>query len=68
MTQKEMLFEMMKSVAPVVVQQGVNLMERLANNGNNPTECTIGGKSIIESYAESARMWAEALVKELDSA
>ncbi|MBR4591283.1 MAG: hypothetical protein IKO36_11615 [Bacteroidaceae bacterium] len=64
MTKNEMLFEMMKVVAPVIVQEGINLQNRVANTGKDPANCTINGKSIPDAYAETARIWAESMVNE----
>lgn len=64
MTKNEMVFEMMKVIAPVFVQEGVNVQNRLVSAGSDPAKCTVGGKSIPDSFAESARIWAESLVNE----
>lgn len=65
MTEKEMLFEMMKTIAPVLVKKGIELQESLVDSGANPEKCKIDGKTIPEAYAESARIWAEAFTKEI---
>lgn len=65
MSYEDKVFEMMKAIAPVLVQEGLNLQERIIASGSNPADCTVGGKSIVESYAESAKEWAEAFVKAL---
>lgn len=59
-----MIFEMMKSIAPVIVKEGINLQYRLVESGSNPANCTVGDKSIPDAYAESARVWAESFVNE----
>ena len=66
MNEKEMFFEMMKSIAPVMVQEGLKLQKSIVDAGGNPENCTVGGKSIPDAYAESARIWAESFVKEMN--
>ena len=63
----EKVFEMMKAIAPVFVQKGIELQERLVANGANPDKCTCGGISILDSYAQSAKEWAEAFVNALNN-
>lgn len=62
MSKEEKVFEMMKSIAPVLVTEGISLQKRLIDLGSNPAECKVGGMSIIDSYAQSAKEWAEAFV------
>lgn len=66
MSHNERVFEMMKSIAPEFVKKGVELQKRLVAAGSNPEKCTVGGKSIPDAYAESAAIWAEAFVKEIE--
>ncbi len=62
MTHEEMVFEIMKFIAPIFVSKGIELQERMIANGGNPQECTIGGYTIPEAQAQSAKEWAEAFV------
>lgn len=65
MSKEEKVFEMMKAVAPVLAKEGISLQKRLIDLGSNPADCKVGDMSIIDSYAQSAKEWAEALVKAL---
>lgn len=65
MNYEDKVFEMMKAIAPVLVTEGISLQKRLIDLGSNPDDCKVGGMSIIDSYAQSAKEWAEALVKAL---
>lgn len=65
MTRETEVFEMMKAIAPVFTQRGLELMERIVNAGGNPENCTVGGLSIMDAQAQSAREWAEAFVNAL---
>jgi hypothetical protein len=56
---------MMKAIAPVIVSKGIELQERLVAAGANPENCKVGGMTILEAQAQSAKEWAEALVKAL---
>lgn len=62
MTHEEMVFEIMKSIAPMFVSKGIELQESIVANGGNPQECTIEGYTILEAQAQSAKEWAEAFV------
>lgn len=62
------VFEMMKAIAPVIVEEGKTLMERIVNVGGNPEECRVGGMTILEAKAKDATEWAEALVNEFENA
>ena len=66
MTHEERVFEMMKAIAPTIVNDGLSVMERIINAGSNPSDCTIGGMTILEAQAQSAMEWAEAFVKEFE--
>lgn len=63
MTHEERVFEIMKAIAPTIVKDGLSIMERIVNAGSNPSDCTIGGMTILEAQAQSAMEWAEAFVK-----
>ena len=67
MNKEEKVFEMMKAIAPVFVQKGIELQERIIAAGANPAECTCGGMSILDSQAQSAKEWAEAFVNALNN-
>lgn len=55
----------MKAIAPVIVSKGIELQERIVAAGENPENCEVGGMTILEAQAQSAKEWAEALVKAL---
>lgn len=61
------VFEMMKAIAPIIVKDGLTLMEKIVNAGGNPEECRVGGMTILEAQAKSAREWAEAFVNEFEN-
>ena len=61
----EKVFEIMKAIAPVFVQKGIELQERIVSAGGNPENCTVGGMSILDAQAQSAKEWAEAFVNAL---
>ena len=67
MNKEEKVFEMMKAVAPVLVTEGISLQKRLIDLGSNPADCKVGGMSIVDSYAQSAKEWAEAFVNALNA-
>ena len=66
MTRDEKIFEIAKAIAPIFVEEGVNLQQRIIKNGANPENCTIGGKSIISAYTDNIKIWATKIVEELD--
>ena len=66
MNKEEKIFEMMKAIAPVFVQKGIGLQERIVAAGGNPENCTVGGVSILDAQAQSAKEWAEAFVNALN--
>lgn len=55
------------SIAPLFVEKGIELQERVAAAGGDPDKCTVGGKPIIEAYAASAKEWAETFAKAIDA-
>ena len=65
MSYEDKVFEMMKAIAPVIVSKGIELQERIVAAGANPENCKVGGMTILEAQAQSAKEWAEALVKAL---
>ena len=65
MTKEEMIFEMAKSIAPVVTQKGIEKQQDIIMAGYDPSKCTIGDKDIPHAYGESLKVWATALVDEL---
>lgn len=67
MNKEEKVFEMMKAIAPVFVQEGLKLQERIVAAGGNPENCTVGGISILDAQAHSAKEWAEAFVNALNA-
>jgi len=56
------------SIAPLFVEKGIALQERVAAAGGDPAKCTVGGKPIIEAYAASAQEWAETFARIIDAA
>lgn len=66
MTREVKVFEVAKSIAPVIVQKGIELQERISNSGGDPAKCMIGDKSIPEAYAEIIKYWSEIIVIELE--
>ena len=67
MSKSEEVFAMMKVIAPVFVQKGIELQERIVAAGGNPEKCTVGGMSILDAQAQSAKEWAEAFVNALNN-
>ena len=67
MSKEEKIFEMMKAIAPAFVQKGNELLERIVAAGGNPENCTVGGMSILDAQAQSAKEWAEAFVNALNN-
>ena len=67
MNKEDKIFEMMKAIAPVIVSKGIELQERIAAAGGNPENCTVGGMSILDAQAKSAKEWAEAFVNTLNN-
>ena len=66
MNNEEKVFEMMKAIAPAFVSKGIELQERIVAAGGNPENCTVGGMSILDAQAQSAKEWAEAFVNTLN--
>lgn len=66
MSKEEKLFEMIKVIAPVFVSKGIELQERIIAAGGNPENCSVGGMSILDAQAQSAREWAEAFINVLN--
>ena len=64
MERETIVLEFMKSIAPVLVQEGSNLQRKLIDLGSNPEKCTCGGLDILHAYSKSAKDWAEALADE----
>lgn len=56
------------SIAPVFIERGIALQERIAAAGGDPAKCTADGKPIIEAYAASAKEWAETFARVIDAA
>lgn len=56
------------SIAPVFIERGIALQERIAAAGGDPSKCTADGKPIIEAYAASAKEWAETFARAIDAA
>lgn len=56
------------SIAPLFVEKGIALQERVAAAGGDPAKCTADGKPIIEAYAASAKEWAETFARVIDAA
>ena len=67
MNHEEKIFEIMKVIAPVFVQKGIELQEGIVAAGGNPENCTVGGVSILDAQAQSAKEWAEAFVNALNN-
>lgn len=67
MSKDEKIFEIIKAIAPVFVSKGIELQERIVAAGGNPEKCTVGGMSIIDAQAQSAREWAVAFVNTLNN-
>ena len=66
MTKEDKIFQMALAMAPVFAQEGLDLLEKVHNNGYNPAEVTIEGKDIIHSHGHSLKLWATAFVEEID--
>ena len=67
MNYEDKVFEMMKAIAPVIVSKGIELQERIVAAGANPENCKVGGMTILEAQAQSAKEWAEAFVNALSN-
>ena len=67
MNHEEKIFEIMKVIAPVFVQKGIEVQEGSGAAGGNPENCTVGGVSILDAQAQSAKEWAEAFVNALNN-
>lgn len=68
MTHEERVFEMMKAIAPVIVKNGIGLIETITQSGSDPSKCTIKGMPLLEAEATGAMEWAEAFVKVFENA
>ena len=64
MSRQEIVIRMMEAIAPIIASKGLELQQRLIDLNSDPENCTIGGKDIPHAYAETARVWAEALADE----
>lgn len=64
MTRNEMMFEMAKAIAPIFVQEGIVLQQRIVNAGGCPEKCTIEGKTILQAQAHNIKSWASAITDE----
>lgn len=64
MDRNQIVFEFMKTLAPVFAEQGSALIKQLADAGHDPSKCTSGGMDLLHAYAKSAREWAEAMADE----
>ncbi len=63
MEKSEITLEFMKVIAPVIVQEGLKLQNRLVEAGSNPANCKVDGKDIPHAFAESAKEWAVAFAE-----
>ena len=63
MDKKALVLEFMKAIAPVMVQEGMKLQQRILDAGSNPENCTVGGMTITEAEAENAKIWATAFAE-----
>lgn len=61
------IFQMALALAPTFAREGLNLQQRLLNNGCDVSSCTIGNKDILHAYGESLKLWATAFVDELNN-
>lgn len=64
MEKSEIALEFMKVIAPIMVQEGIKLQNRIMEAKNDPQDCFINGKDIPHAYAESAKEWAMAFADE----
>jgi len=55
MNREQIVLEFMKSIAPVMAEKGMELMNRLADAGHDPAKCTSGGLDLLHAHAKSAR-------------
>ena len=61
------IFQMALALAPTFAQAGLDLQQRLLNNGCDVSSCTVGDKDILHAYGESLKLWATAFVDELNN-
>lgn len=61
------IFQMALALAPTFAKEGLNLQQRLINNGCDVSSCTVGNKDILHAYGESLKLWATAFVDELNN-
>lgn len=61
------IFQMALALAPTFAREGLNLQQRLINNGCDVSSCTVGDKDILHAYGESLKLWATAFVDELNN-
>lgn len=61
------IFQMALALAPIFAREGLNLQQRLINNGCDVSSCTVGDKDILHAYGESLKLWATAFVDELNN-
>lgn len=61
------IFQMALALAPTFAKEGLNLQQRLLNNGCDVSSCTIENKDIPHAYGESLKLWATAFVDELNN-
>lgn len=61
------IFQMALALAPTFVKAGLDLQQRLINNGCDVSSCTVGDKDILHAYGENLKLWATAFVDELNN-
>ena len=61
------IFQMALALAPTFAKAGLDLQQRLINNGCDVSSCTVGDKDILHAYGESLKLWATAFVDELNN-
>ena len=61
------IFQMALALAPTFAKAGLDLQQRLLNNGCDVSSCTVGDKDILHAYGESLKLWATAFVDELNN-
>lgn len=61
------IFQMALALAPTFAREGLNLQQRLINNGCDVSSCTVGNKDILHAYGESLKLWATTFVDELNN-
>lgn len=61
------IFQMALALAPTFAREGLNLQQRLIDNGCDVSSCTVGDKDILHAYGESLKLWATAFVDELNN-